>query len=150
MKLINWSCLLIAASVVAFASLYAFANRSWVPAETASPRFLSNEVKTTVNPSSRYQLDASASKFMAHASRSGLLWFKGHGHHIAVREFTGEAVLDPDSLANSSLTIVAKSASMEETSDVFTAPQKQIINKELRDIVLLPDQYPRSLSGARK
>jgi len=79
---------------------------------------------------------------MAHASRSGFLWFKGHGHHIAVREFTGEAALDPDSLANSSLIITAKSASMEETSDVFTAPQKQIINKELRDIVLLPDQYP--------
>jgi len=142
MKLINWSCLLIAAFVVAFASLYTFANRSSVPAETAPPTFLSNEVETTVNPSSRYQLDASASKFMAHASRSGFLWFKGHGHHIAVREFTGEAALDPDSLANSSLIITAKSASMEETSDVFTAPQKQIINKELRDIVLLPDQYP--------
>jgi polyisoprenoid-binding protein YceI len=25
---------------------------------------------------------------------------------------------------------------------VFTAAQKQIINKELREIVLLPDQYP--------
>ena len=142
MKLINWSCLLIAAFVVAFASFYAFANRSSVPAETKAPPVLSNEVKTSSNPGSRYQLDASASKFMAHANRSGFLWFKGHGHHIAVREFTGEAALDPDSPGNSSLTIIAKSASMEETSDVFTAPQKQIINKELRDIVLLPDQYP--------
>lgn len=142
MRLINWSCLLIAAFVVTVASFYAFANRSSVPAETAPPTSLSNEVTATGNPSSRYQLDASASKFMAHASRSGFLWFKGHGHHIAVREFAGEAVLDPDSLANSSLIITAKSASMEETSDVFTAAQKQIINKELRDIVLLPDQYP--------
>ena len=31
---------------------------------------------------------------------------------------------------------------MEETSSVFTEPQKKIINKELREIVLLPDQYP--------
>jgi polyisoprenoid-binding protein YceI len=31
---------------------------------------------------------------------------------------------------------------MVETRDVFTEPQKQIINKELREIVLLPDQYP--------
>jgi polyisoprenoid-binding protein YceI len=31
---------------------------------------------------------------------------------------------------------------MIETSSVFTDPQKQIINKELRDIVLEPDKYP--------
>src|SRR6185436_2379543 len=72
----------------------------------------------------------------------GLLWFKGHDHLIAVHEFTGEAQFDPASLSSSSLEIVAKAASMEETSSVFTEPQKQIINKELRDIVLLPDRYP--------
>ena len=48
-----------------------------------------SQVSAALSPAaSRYQLDASASRFMAHASRSGLLWFKGHGHHIAVREFT--------------------------------------------------------------
>jgi polyisoprenoid-binding protein YceI len=31
---------------------------------------------------------------------------------------------------------------MVETSDVFTEPQKQIINKELREIVLEPTKYP--------
>src|SRR6267143_6618812 len=31
---------------------------------------------------------------------------------------------------------------MVETSDAFTAPQKQIINKELREIVLEPEKYP--------
>jgi len=31
---------------------------------------------------------------------------------------------------------------MVETSSVFTDQQKQIINKELREIVLLPAQYP--------
>ena len=144
MKLINWLCVLAAVFVLAFASLYAFAHHESVPAPTAPLTLSANEDETDAVHlnASHYQLDASASKFMAHASRSGFLWFKGHGHHIAVREFTGEAALDPDSLGNSSLTIIAKSASMEETSDVFTAPQKQIINKELRDIVLLPDQYP--------
>src|SRR4051812_5354571 len=89
-----------------------------------------------------YQLDASQSKFAAHALAGGLLWFKGHNHLIAVREFTGEAQLTPSSMAPASLTIIAKTASMVETSSVFTEPQKQIINKELREIVLLPDQYP--------
>src|SRR2546425_7267673 len=39
----------------------------------------------------RYRLDASQSKFVAHALAGGLLWFKGHDHLVAVREFTGEA-----------------------------------------------------------
>jgi polyisoprenoid-binding protein YceI len=90
----------------------------------------------------RYQLDASQSKFIAHALAGGLLWFKGHDHLVAVREFTGEAQLTPNSITPASLVITAKTASMVETSSVFTEPQKQIINKELREIVLLPDQYP--------
>jgi polyisoprenoid-binding protein YceI len=59
-----------------------------------------------------------------------------------VREFTGEAQLNADSIAVSSLVITAKTSSMEETSCVFTDAQKKIINKELREIVLVPDQYP--------
>jgi len=90
----------------------------------------------------RYTLDASQSKFIAHALRGGLFWFKGHDHLVAVREFTGEAQLSPESIMNSSLQITAKTESMVETSSVFTDQQKQIINKELREIVLLPAQYP--------
>src|SRR5947207_6444300 len=90
----------------------------------------------------RYALDASQSKFIAHALAGGLLWFKGHDHLVAVRDFTGEAQLDPAALSASSLQINAKTASMVETSSVFTDQQKQIIDKELREIVLQPDQYP--------
>lgn len=90
----------------------------------------------------RYVLDSSQSKFVAEALAGGLLWFKGHNHLVAVREFTGEAQLTSNSVTPASLQIVAKAASMVETSDVFTEPQKQIINKELREIVLHPDQYP--------
>src|ERR1051325_9460514 len=98
----------------------------------------------TVNPqaASHYRLDASEKKFIAHALRGGLLWFKGHDHMVAVHDFTGEARLDPASLTNSSLQITAKTATMEETSSVFTDAQKRIINRELREIVLLPDRYP--------
>src|SRR5437773_1982695 len=90
----------------------------------------------------RFRLDSSQSKFIAHAMAGGLLWFKGHDHLVAVREFSGEAQLDPDQINPASLEITAKSNSMTETSSVFTDQQKQIINKELHDIVLQPDQYP--------
>ena len=90
----------------------------------------------------RYGLDARRSKFIAHALRGGLLWFKGHDHLIAARDFSGEARFDSGNVSASSLQLVVKAASMVETSDVFTEQQKQIINKELREIVLEPEKYP--------
>jgi polyisoprenoid-binding protein YceI len=89
-----------------------------------------------------YNLDASQSKFMAHANRSGLLWFKGHSHHLAASEFSGQVELTPDTITPASLRLVVKAASLHETGADFTDAQKQIINKELKDIVLHPDQYP--------
>jgi polyisoprenoid-binding protein YceI len=89
-----------------------------------------------------YILDPSQSKFMAHANRSGLLWFKGHSHHLAANEFSGKVELTPETITPASLRLVVKAASLHETGADFTEPQKQIINKELREIVLHPDQYP--------
>lgn len=89
-----------------------------------------------------YNLDASQSKFMAHANRSGLLWFKGHSHHLAASDFSGQVEITPDTITPASLRLVVKAASLHETGADFTEPQKQIINKELKEIVLHPDQYP--------
>jgi polyisoprenoid-binding protein YceI len=89
-----------------------------------------------------YNLDASQSKFMAHAKRSGLLWFKGKSHHLAASDFGGQVELTPDTITPASLHLVVKAASLHETGAEFTDQQKQIIDKELKDIVLLPDQYP--------
>jgi len=89
-----------------------------------------------------YTLDASRSKFMAHASRSGLLWFKGKSHHLAASDFSGTVELTPQSITPASLRLVVKAASLHETGADFTDQEKQIINKELKDIVLHPDQYP--------
>jgi polyisoprenoid-binding protein YceI len=105
-------------------------------------RLIGGNITSASMTTRRYVLDSSQSKFIARAFSGGLLWFKGHDHLIAVREFTGEAQITPDSITPASLQITAKAASMVETRDVFTTPQKQIINKELREIVLLPDQYP--------
>lgn len=90
----------------------------------------------------RYRLDSSQSKFIGHAMAGGLLWFKGHDHLVAVREFSGEAKFTRDQISPASLEITAKTGSMVETSSVFTDQQKQIIDKELREIVLQPNQYP--------
>lgn len=90
----------------------------------------------------RYRLDASQSRFMVRAFAGGLLWFKGHDHFIAVRDFTGEAQLTPGASPPASLQIRIRADSLVETRDVFTEQQKQIINRELREIVLETAKYP--------
>ena len=92
--------------------------------------------------SQRFRLDSGQSKFIAHGLRGGLLWFKGHEHLIAAREFSGEAQITPDKITPASLQLTVKANSLAETSDAFTEPQKQIINKELREIVFEPEKYP--------
>ena len=109
------------------------------PASSESP---ASRQASRANATLVFRLDPSQSKFIAHAQRGGLLWFKGHEHLVAAREFSGEAKLNADSLASGSLQITVKTESMEETSDAFTEPQKQIINRELREIVLEPAKYP--------
>jgi polyisoprenoid-binding protein YceI len=102
----------------------------------AAPLAVANQGSRT------YALDSSQSKFVARAFAGGLLWFKGKDHLVAVREFTGQAQITPGSITPASLEITAKAASMVETRDVFTEQEKQIINKELREIVLDPEKYP--------
>ncbi|HEX6125314.1 MAG TPA: YceI family protein [Pyrinomonadaceae bacterium] len=89
-----------------------------------------------------YRIDASRSKFMAHASRGGLAWFKGHSHNIAVRDFDGTAELTLDTINPASLQMTVRAASLEETDPVFTPEQKKIINKELNELVLETAKYP--------
>lgn len=90
----------------------------------------------------RFRLDAAQSHFMVRAFSGGLLWFKGHDHFIAVREFTGEAELTLDAINPASLQFTVRADSLAETRDVFTEAQKQIINKEIRELVLETAKYP--------
>ena len=90
----------------------------------------------------RFILDASQGKFIAHAHKGGLLWFKGHDHYLAARKFSGEVQMTPEQITPASLHLVVQADSLEETGSAFTDQQKQIINKEVKDIVLQPAQYP--------
>jgi polyisoprenoid-binding protein YceI len=90
----------------------------------------------------RYRVDASKSTFMVRAFSGGLFWFKGHDHFIAIRDFNGEVGVTPDTILPASLQITVKTNSLVETRDVFSEQQKQIINKELREIVLETEKYP--------
>lgn len=99
--------------------------------------------RTTSKPTvERYRIDPGKSTFMVRAFAGGLLWFKGKDHFIAVRDFSGEATLTEGTIVPATLQLTIKSDSLVETRDIFTEQEKQIINKELREIVLQPDKYP--------
>src|SRR5215207_8017310 len=61
-----------------------------------------------------YRLDPSQSRFMVRAFSGGPLWFKGHDHFIAVRDFTGEAQLTPGAPSPASLQMTIRADSLVE------------------------------------
>ncbi len=100
-------------------------------------------VEATAHPLAvRYRLDAAQSRFIVRTHSGGLLWFKGHDHFIAAREFTGEAELTPTAVTPAALTFTVRADSLAETRAVFTEQQKQIINREIRELVLETVKYP--------
>jgi len=101
-----------------------------------------NLLSSTGQTTTRFTLDPSQSKFIAHVSAGGLLWFEGHDHYLAARKFSGEVKMTPNQITPASLRLVVQADSLEETGKDFTDAQKQIINKEVREIVLQPAQYP--------
>ena len=103
---------------------------------------ISNSTSAGNTTTNRYRLDVKQSKFVAHAFAGGLLWFMGHDHLVEALDFSGEAEITPDSINPASLQLIVRADSMKETNSVFTEQQKQIINKELHDIVLEPAKYP--------
>jgi polyisoprenoid-binding protein YceI len=111
------------------------------PARTSEPRPQTQTAPKSFN-TIRFQLDAAQSRFIVRTFSGGLLWFKGHDHFIAVRDFTGEAQLTPGAISPASLQFTVRADSLVETREVFTEQQKQIINKEIRELVLETGKYP--------
>src|SRR5882672_3147676 len=128
MRVLKLGLVGLATIIITVLSVSELGNASrWTKAREQSARVVSETSRRDSSPTGaatqRYRLDASQSKFIAHALAGGLLWFKGHDHLVAVREFTGEAQMTPDTLTPASLEITAKTALMEKTSSVVTEPQ---------------------------
>lgn len=90
----------------------------------------------------RFRIDAARSTFAVRAFAGGVLWFKGHDHLVRARDFSGDVALTPGAVTPASFTMRVRADSLAETREVFTEPQKQIINRQLREIVLEPEKYP--------
>lgn len=98
-------------------------------------------IKKVTEPA-RYRIVPDQSQFMVEAYSGGLLWFMGHTHHFAIRNFTGEAQATAETLEPGWLRLEVRADSLEETGKNFTEEQKKIINEGARKEVLQAATYP--------
>jgi len=92
----------------------------------------------------RYNIDTKASTFTVRAFATGLLSAFAHNPTISIPDFEGEALLNPDAVEQSSLRIVAHSASLTDTDDI-SAKDRDEINQRMHDEVLDSDSFPEIL-----
>lgn len=106
---------------------------------------LTEKPKVKAAAATPYRLDASQSRFIIDANATGLLWFLGHKHHVAAKEFTGEAEVTPDALTPAALQLTVKTESLAETGDWFTDQERQIITSTIHKEVLETAKYPEAI-----
>ena len=89
----------------------------------------------------RYKIDTAQSRFTVRASAGGLLSALGHDHNIAIREFSGEALVTPGSLSPASLNLVIKADSLAVTDKVSDKDRNEI-QSTMKNNVLETGKYP--------
>jgi polyisoprenoid-binding protein YceI len=96
---------------------------------------------TTGTAVGHYLLDNSASRFTVRAFASGMLSVMGHNPAIAIRDFTGEASLDPAAPGKASLRIQIRADSMEVTDEIAGKDRREI-ESTMKQKVLETSKYP--------
>lgn len=89
----------------------------------------------------RYTLDVKQSRFTVQAFAGGLLSAFGHNPIFAVRDFTGYAQFDPETLNNAALVITVKADSLEVIGDI-SAKDRREMETQMREEVLETSKYP--------
>jgi polyisoprenoid-binding protein YceI len=89
----------------------------------------------------RYRLDPEHSRFTVQAFAAGLLAFVGHSPTFAVRDFSGQVQLMPDSLTESRVEVAARAASLQ-LLDRASAHDRAEIEERMQREVLAVNAFP--------
>jgi polyisoprenoid-binding protein YceI len=100
-----------------------------------------NPTPTTEVTTVRYAIQSKGSSFTVRAFATGLLSAFGHSPTIAIRDFEGEVLLNPDALEKSSLHLLIHAASLSVTDDI-KENDRQEIDRQMHENVLESDGYP--------
>jgi polyisoprenoid-binding protein YceI len=89
----------------------------------------------------RYSIDRERSTFTVRAFATGLLSAFGHNPTIAIPDFEGKMVFNPETVEQSSLRLVIHAASLNVTDDI-REKDRMDINRAMHEEVLQSDSYP--------
>lgn len=89
----------------------------------------------------RYRLDPGQSRFMVKVFVGGLLKAFGHDHNIAIRDYSGEVQITPESITPASFQITIKADSLAVTDKVSESDRRKI-ETTMREEVLETGKYP--------
>jgi polyisoprenoid-binding protein YceI len=89
----------------------------------------------------RYSIDRERSTFTVRAFATGLLSAFGHNPTIAIPDFEGEVVFNPETVDQRSLRLVIHAASLTVTDDIREKDRMEI-NRAMQEEVLESDSYP--------
>jgi polyisoprenoid-binding protein YceI len=89
----------------------------------------------------RYSIDKKRSTFTVRAFATGLLSAFGHNPTIAIPDFEGEIVFNPEAIEQSSLHLVIHAASLTVTDDIREKDRTDI-NRTMHEEVLESDSFP--------
>jgi polyisoprenoid-binding protein YceI len=95
----------------------------------------------TVGATLRYTLDRSSSKFTVQAFASGMLSALGHSPTFAVRDFSGEAAVDPGAPSQASLNIKIRASSLLVMDDIKSSDRREM-ESTMNQTVLESEKYP--------
>jgi polyisoprenoid-binding protein YceI len=88
-----------------------------------------------------YVADARASQFTVQVFSGGMLSAFGHSPTIEIRDLSGEAEVDPDVIAHSSLKVAIKADSLAVSDDISDKDRREI-ERAMKMEILETDAYP--------
>ena len=95
----------------------------------------------TTETSVHYVMDTRASQFTVQVFSGGLLSAFGHSPTIAIRDFSGEAQVNPDDLTRSSLKATIKASSLAVKDDISDKDRREI-ERVMQQEILETSVYP--------
>lgn len=99
---------------------------------------------STTQTSVHYVTDTRASQFTLQVFSGGMLSAFGHSPTIAIRDFTGEAQVNPDNPEQSSLKVTIKAASLSVKDDISDKDQREI-ERMMQQEILESSSYPEMI-----
>jgi polyisoprenoid-binding protein YceI len=132
---------LLASLLFCFLNISLMSSSAGTVSSPLSAELPSGEPYRPLTTANAYRIDAGQSKLIVRALVGGLLSTFGHNHTIAIREFSGEANVTPNSIAPGSLQLTIKADSLAVV-DKVSASDKQEIEGKMRNEVLEVGQFP--------